>query len=56
LLLCPPLAVHPRLSSVALTILGFWWKDKIALRMTFAASADGTMEPSASFRRRMARA
>jgi len=49
-MLCTPL------SSVAFAIFGFCWNARIALRMTVAASAGGTTAPSASRRRRMARA
>jgi hypothetical protein len=40
---------------VAFAILGFW-NDRIALRITLAASAAGTTVPRASRRRRIARA
>jgi hypothetical protein len=43
------------LCSVAFAIFGFW-NSRMALRMTLAASAAGIIEPSASRRRRMARA
>jgi hypothetical protein len=43
------------LCSVALAIFGFW-NSRIALRITLAASAAGTIVPSASRSRRMARA
>jgi hypothetical protein len=43
------------LGSVAFAIFGFW-NSRIALRITFMASAAGTIEPSASRRRRIARA
>jgi hypothetical protein len=52
----PLAAVQPRLSSVALAIFGFCWNSRIALRIILAASACGTEEPSASRRRRIARA
>jgi hypothetical protein len=41
---------------VAFAIVGFCWNARIAFRMIDAASAAGTAEPSASRRRRMARA
>jgi len=43
------------LGSAAFAIFGFW-NSRIALRITFMASAAGTIEPSASRRRRIARA
>jgi len=43
------------LCSVAFAIFGFW-NSRMALRITFAASAAGTIVPSASRNRRMARA
>jgi hypothetical protein len=52
----PPPAVHPRLSSVAFAIFGFWWNARIALRIVWAASTGGTIAPSASRSRRTARA
>jgi hypothetical protein len=52
----PPLTVHPRLSSVAFAIFGFCWKARIAVRIALAASCGSTIVPSASRRRRMARA
>jgi hypothetical protein len=39
-----------------LAIFGFCWNERIALRMMLAASAGGTADPSASRRRRIARA
>jgi len=42
--------------SVAFAIFGFWWNSRIALRITLTASAFGNIDPSASRRRRMARA
>jgi hypothetical protein len=41
--------------SLALAIFGFCWNSRIAVRITFAAS-EGTIDPSASRSRRMARA
>jgi len=41
--------------SVAFAIFGFW-NSRIALRITLTASAAGTIEPSASRSRRIARA
>jgi hypothetical protein len=43
------------LGSVAFAIFGFW-NSRIALRITFMASAAGTIDPRASRRRRIARA
>jgi len=43
------------LCSVAFAIFGFW-NSRIALRITFIASAAGSIDPSASRSRRMARA
>jgi len=42
--------------SVAFAIFGFWWNSRIAVRITLTASAFGSIEPSASRSRRIARA
>jgi len=50
-----PLAAQ-LLPKVALAIFGFCWNSRIALRITFAASALANIVPSASRSRRIARA
>jgi len=42
--------------SVAFAIFGFCWNSRIAVRMTFTASAFVIIAPSASRSRRIARA
>ncbi|OFW49626.1 MAG: hypothetical protein A3G77_16285 [Acidobacteria bacterium RIFCSPLOWO2_12_FULL_68_19] len=54
--MCPPPVVHPRLASVAFAIFALCWNARIAWRMIRIASEGGTAAPSASRRRRMARA